>query len=109
MHIKFGEHLIEQNAQNAAEKSLQHLITKQFFDEATSKDLCQVQKLISDEHNASANLIDAQPHSDNLISAPTEGNLINMHSNDIFLINESLHEPLLNVANKLLGRQRLNF
>jgi hypothetical protein len=26
-----------------------------------------------------------------------------------FLINESLHEPLLNVANKLLGRQHLNF
>ncbi len=28
---------------------------------------------------------------------------------DIFLINEMLREPLLHIANKLLGRQRLNF
>ncbi len=40
--LQFGEHLIEQNAQNAANlisaanDSLQNLITKQFFDEATS-------------------------------------------------------------------------
>jgi hypothetical protein len=28
---------------------------------------------------------------------------------DIFLINEALREPLMHIANKLLGRQRLNF
>jgi hypothetical protein len=27
----------------------------------------------------------------------------------IFLINETLHEPLIQIANKLLGRQNLNF
>ncbi len=114
--LQFGEHLIEQNAQNtanlisAADESLQNLISKQFFDETTSKDLLQVQKLISDAHNASGNLINAQSNSDNLISAHRNGeNLINAQNNDIFLINESLREPLLNVASKLLGRQHLNF
>jgi len=52
--LQFGEHLIEQNAQNAtnlisaASESLQNLITKQFFDEATSKDLLHIQKLIKE-------------------------------------------------------------
>ncbi len=36
-------------------------------------------------------------------------NSINAQSDAIFLINESLREPLLNVTNKLLGRQRLSF
>jgi hypothetical protein len=110
--LQFGEHLIEQNAQyatnliSAASDLLQNLITKQFFDEATSKDLLQIQKLINDALNASENSI----NSDNLINAQTDSNnLISAQQNDIFLINESLHEPLLNMANKLLGRQRLNF
>jgi hypothetical protein len=104
--LQFGEHLIEKNAQNAANlisaanDSLQNLISKQFFDEATSNDLLQVQNLIREARQAS----------ENLISAPNESeNLINAQSDEIFLISESLREPLLNVANKLLGRQRLNF
>ncbi len=61
-------------------------------------------------HNASDILINTQPNSENLISVQTNSeNLINVQSNDIFLINESYREPLLNVANKLLGRQHLNF
>ena len=48
--------------------------------------------------------------SEELISAPKDThNLINAQQTDIFLINEGLREPLLYVANKLLGRQRLNF
>jgi hypothetical protein len=41
--LQFGEHLIEQNTQNdtnlisAASDSLKDLLTKQFFDEATSQ------------------------------------------------------------------------
>jgi hypothetical protein len=35
-------------------------------------------------------------------------NLIEV-DNEIFLLEESLHEPLLSIANKLLGRQNLNF
>ncbi len=108
--LQFGEHLIEQNAQNAtnlisaASESLQNLITKQFFDEATSKDLLHIQNLIKEARRAS----DTSSDSENLISAPNE-NLINAQQTDIFLIAEGLREPLLNVANKLLGRQCLNF
>jgi hypothetical protein len=59
--LQFGEHLIEQNMQNtanlisAASDSLQNLITKQFFDEATSKDLLHIQNLIKDARLASEN------------------------------------------------------
>jgi hypothetical protein len=59
--LQFGEHLIEQNAQNAANlinaanDLLQNLISKQFFDESTSKDLLQVQKLIKDAREAKLN------------------------------------------------------
>jgi hypothetical protein len=110
--LQFGEHLIKQNAQNAtnlisaASESLQNLITKQFFDEATSKDLLHIQKLIKEACLA----IDNSFTSEDLISAPNDtANLINVQQTDIFLINNGLREPLLNVANKLLGRQRLSF
>jgi hypothetical protein len=98
--LQLGEHLSDHNSQNAANlisaasDSMQNLISKQFFDEATSKDLIKIQKMISDTQNASDNLIN--PHTDK-------------PSDEIFLINESLLEPLLNIANKLLGRQHLNF
>ncbi len=36
-------------------------------------------------------------------------NLIDTMDNEIFLINEELHVPLLHIANKLLGLQNLNF
>jgi hypothetical protein len=68
---QFGEHLIEQNTQNAANlisaasDSLQNLITKQFFDGATSKDLLHIQKLIKDARLASENSL----NSENLINA----------------------------------------
>jgi hypothetical protein len=110
--LQFGEHLIEQNTQNAtnlistASDSLQNLITKQFFDEATSKYLLHIQNLIKEARLAS----DTPSNSENLISAPKDTeHLINAQQNDVFLINEGLREPLLNVANKLLGRQHLNF
>ena len=101
--LQLGKHLINHNAQNAANSisdssdSLQFLISKQFFDEATSKDLIKIQEMISETRNHS----DAN---DNLINAQTK-----QQSDEIFLINESLRKPLLNVANKRLGRQRLNF
>jgi len=69
--LQVGKHLIEQNAQNAtnlisvASDSLQNLITKQFFDEATSKDLLHIQKLIKEAHLA----IDNSVNSENLNSA----------------------------------------
>jgi len=69
-----------------------------------------VQKLIKDARKASANLIYAQPTGENLISVhKSSENLIDVQSDKIILINERLREPLLTVANKLLGRQRLSF
>ncbi len=49
----------------------------------------------------------------NLI-ATQETNIFNQNEEiksdgDIFLINETLREPLMHIANKLLGRQRLSF
>jgi hypothetical protein len=36
-------------------------------------------------------------------------NLINTMDNEVFLINEELHVPLLHITNKLLGTQNLKF
>jgi hypothetical protein len=94
--LQLGEHLIIHNVQNAANlisdssDSLQFLITQNFFDEATSKDLIKIQEMISEACKTNDNLINAQS------KQPVD---------EIFLINELL----LNVANKRLGRQCLNF
>jgi hypothetical protein len=54
----------------------------------------------------------------NLIKNADEAHAFNKNRNnesviknegDIFLINEVLREPLMHIANKLLGRQCLNF
>jgi hypothetical protein len=56
-----------------------------------------LQNALRNEHLAGAqNLINMQK-------------LINTTDNEISLINEKLREPLLHIANKLLGRQNLNF
>jgi hypothetical protein len=118
--LQLGEHLIDHNVQNAANlisaasDSLQNLLSKQFFDEAMSNDLMIIKQMISDERNASDNLINVHKNSENLFNVHKNSeNLINSHtdkpSDEIFLISESLRKPLLNVANKLLGRQCLNF
>jgi hypothetical protein len=49
-----------------------------------------------------------------LIHAQEEARVFNQNDEitsdgEIFLINETLREPLMHIANKLLGRQRLNF
>jgi len=64
--LKLGEHLINHNVQNAANlisdssDSLQYFITQNFFDEATSKDLIEIQEMISEAHKTNDNLINAQ-------------------------------------------------
>jgi hypothetical protein len=95
--LQLGEHLITHNAANTisdSSDSLQFLISQKFFDEATSKDLIKIQKMISESRDSSQNITNAQPK---------------QNVDEIFLIDESLRVPLLNVANKLLGRQCLNF
>jgi hypothetical protein len=67
------------------------------FQEFNSKELINLQNVLRNEHLAGAqNLINAQK-------------LINTTDDEISLINEKLREPLLHIANKLLGRQNLNF
>ncbi len=50
----------------------------------------------------------------NFINAQEKARVFNMNDEiksdgEIFLISETLHEPLMHIANELLGRQRLNF
>jgi hypothetical protein len=59
--------------------------------------MCQTKNLIKNAENACA-------FNQNLINDSDIKN-----EGDIFLINEALRKPLLHIANKLLGRQRLNF
>jgi hypothetical protein len=68
------------------------------FQEFNSQELIKLQDALKNEHLArEKNLINAQK----LISSP--------NADEISLINEKLREPLLHIANKLLGRQNLNF
>jgi hypothetical protein len=70
------------------------------FQEFNSKELI----IIQDALRTNNNLINAK----NEHSVTNNQNLINA-DNEINLINEMLCEPLLHIANKLLGRQNLNF
>jgi hypothetical protein len=113
--LQLSEHLLDNQAQNDAPSS--HGIHQQChhfnqqahsdsendaqsdfpFQELTSNELINLQNALRKEHSAGAqNLINAQK-------------LINTTDNEISLINEKLREPLLHIANKLLGRQNLNF
>jgi hypothetical protein len=70
------------------------------FQEFNSNELIKIQNAL----RAKNNLINEK--SDH--SVTNNQNLINTND-DISLINETLREPLLHIANKLLGRQNLNF
>ncbi|MFN9944997.1 MAG: hypothetical protein ACK56I_36570, partial [bacterium] len=80
-------------------------------DENTFTDNFPFQELNSDE------LINKQNelrHAQNLINRQREAPDFNKNDEinsdgEIFLINETLHKPLMNIANKLLGRQRLSY
>ena len=59
-----------------------------------SKELINLQKALRENNKDAQTLIESDAHKP---------------SNEIFLIDNSLREPLLHIANKLLGRQRLSF
>ena len=105
------EHLINQPAENSANKisdnasygrqcqhfnsdSTQDLINPFPFQELNSKELINLQKALRENNKDAQTLIESDAHKP---------------SNEIFLIDNSLREPLLHIANKLLGRQRLSF
>jgi hypothetical protein len=105
------EHLINHPAENSANKisdnasygrqcqhfnsdSTQDLINPFPFQELNSKELINLQKALRENNKDAQTLIESDAHKP---------------SNEIFLIDNSLREPLLHIANKLLGRQRLSF
>jgi hypothetical protein len=115
--LQLGEHLLDNQA---ASSSIHH----QCHDFATSEKISVAKR--DDEHFTnkfpfqelnSAELINKQNElrrAQNLINGPSEAQ--NFNTNDainsdgeIFLINETLRKPLMHIANRLLGRQRLNF
>jgi len=109
--LQLGEHLIDN--QNANASSFQHQChdfesnadiknsaTNNFpFQELNSQELIKKQDELRQQ-----NLINEPAFNHNLINDSEIKN-----DSDIFLINETLREPLMHIANKLLGRQRLNF
>jgi hypothetical protein len=124
--LQLGQHLVDNQAQNGAAASKISSSTSihqqcHNFDINQSHNQMDAQKFDS---MSSAELIKLQNikcHRDNLINAHTNHSseqfnqidascdLINTLDNELFLINKSLCEPLLSIANKLLGRQNLNF
>jgi hypothetical protein len=118
--LQLGEHLIDNQTTNASNsihqqchdfqssekvtQSENDFLNNFPFQELNSKELITKQKEMREKQFLIKNAENMQTFNHNLISdseIKSEG--------DIFLINETLREPLLHIANKLLGRQRLNF
>jgi hypothetical protein len=111
--IQLGQHVINDQAQNAQTANINQQCHHFNLDsnEISDKDAFPFQEFNSKELIKIQNALRAK---NNLINSKSEHsvtdnqNLINAND-DIFLINETLREPLLHIANKLLGRQNLNF
>jgi hypothetical protein len=118
--LQLGQHLADNQAQNDAPASNSiHQQCNHFnptvnsnekdafpFQHFNSKELLNVQNSL----HAKNNLINMQDNQSVKINQKQNSeNLINTMDNEIFLNNEELHVPLLHIANKLLGRQNLNF
>jgi hypothetical protein len=119
--LQLGEHLLDNQAANTSSsihqqchdfsknEKLPQSDAKNFndnfpFQELNSKELIQKQNELREASNLIKTEEKARTFNQNLINdsdIKSEG--------DIFLINEALREPLMHIANKLLGRQRLNF
>ncbi len=73
------------------------------FQELNSKELIEKQNELRNAQNLINSEKEAHAFNQNLINDEINSD------GEIFLINEALCEPLMHIANKLLGRQRLNF
>jgi hypothetical protein len=73
------------------------------FQELNSKELIEKQNELRNAQNVINVKEEACAFNQNSINDEINGD------GEIFLINEALCEPLMHIANKLLGRQRLNF
>jgi hypothetical protein len=118
---QLGQHIVDHQAQNEAPASNRvHQQCHHFnqndkssekdafpFQEFNSKELINIQNLLRDSNCLI--IIPKQKSSAKINQNHPSENLIDIIDNEIFLINEELHVPLLHIADKLLGRQNLNF
>ncbi len=118
--LQLGQHLANNQVQNAAPASNSiNQLCENFkqTDNSNEKDAFpfqhfNFQELINVQNSLHAknNLINVPDNqSVNFNQNQNSENLINTMENEIFLTNEELRMPLLHIANKLLGRQNLNF
>jgi hypothetical protein len=122
--LQLGQHLIDNKAQNEAaasniSPSSAHIHQQchnfdmddslysnvaQNFDFLSSNELIKLQNQMHPTNKP--NLING--HTDNYSEQFNQNNslddLIDTLDNELFLINESLHQPLLSIVNKLLGK-----
>jgi hypothetical protein len=118
--LQLGEHLLDNQAASSSihqqchdfsnndeipiAKSDAKVFSDNFpFQEFNSKELIKKQNELRNAQNLINSENEAHAFNQNLIN-----DVINSDG-EIFLINEALREPLMHIANKLLGRQRLNF
>jgi hypothetical protein len=119
--LQVSQNLADNQAQNDAQASssihqqCHHFNQNQSSSENSDKDAFPFQEFNSKEL---INIQKAQREKNNLINATdplsvelllrTKNN-VSSEAETIFLINEMLREPLLHIANKLLGRRNLSF
>jgi hypothetical protein len=119
--LQLGQHIVDNQAQDEAPAS--HIIHQQCHhfhqkDDSSEKDTFPYQEFnskvlinVQNSMHVSKNVINAQnsDSSEKIDQEQPSNFLIETLDNETFLINEELHVPLLHIANKLLGRQNLNF
>jgi hypothetical protein len=115
--LQLGEHLADNQVQNdpptssSIHQKCHHVNQNSNSSEISDTDAFPFQKFNSKELIIIQNTLHEK---DNLINAKNEQSVTDNQNlvkadNEINLINETLGEPLLHIANKILGRQNLNF
>jgi hypothetical protein len=118
--LQLGEHLLDNQAASSSIHQQYHdfsyndeipipksdakvFIDNFPFQELNSKELIEKQNKLRNARNLINTKKEARTFNQNLINDEINSD------GEIFLINKALREPLMHIANKLLGRQRLNF
>ena len=115
--LQLGQHLADNQAQNDAPTSISiHQQCHHFNQNSNSSEISDIVAFPFQEFNSKEIIMiqNALRKKNNLINAKNDQSVTNNQNlisadNEINLINEMLCEPLLHIANKLLGRQNLNF
>jgi len=115
--LQLGQHLADNQAQNDAPTSSSiHQQCHHFNKNSNSSEISDKDAFPFQEFNSKELIMiqNALREKNNIINAKNEQSVTNNQNlistdNEINLINEMLREQLLHIANKLLGRQNLNF